>query len=261
MAQSDSPEHFQTLRSDDSLNDAAGPRSTPENSDQAFSEQINYAPVSIGAVMSVGLGVFCLLGIVFPWLALLAIPGVVFGFVALKSIKHHELSGRKLARSGILLSLVCGILAPLWHLTRYEIRFHSESLPGYQRISFGEIVNDRKNFDCRMESLLGQNICFKGYAIYTGQGFHKHQFDLYYSQPGGGFGFQPSAREVVLVQLPQGKTWEWTHKRIAVSGKLVRNPDAKTDPEAPQFMLKQSAVFPALTSDHFQSTFSAGGGC
>ena len=245
MDQKDSPELIQQSRSDQ----------TP------FAEQICYSPISMGAVTSAGLGVFCILGFIFPTLAWLAIPGVVLGCVALKSIRHYELSGRKLARRGIQLSLVCGMLAPFWHLAWYEIRFHSEALPGYQRVSFGEIVNDRKNFESRMESLLGQDICFKGYAIYAGQGFHKQQFDLYFTQPGGGFGFQPGQREVVSVQLPQGKTWEWNHQPIAVSGKLVRNPDAKSDPEAPQFLLKQSAVYPALTADHFQGPFTAGGGC
>ncbi len=236
-------------------------RQQPPGDETAFSEQMRYSPISMTAVMSAGLGVFCILGFIFPTLAWLAIPGVVLGCVALKSIRHYELSGRKLARRGIQLSLVCGMLAPLWHLAWYEIRFHSEALPGYQRVSFGEIVNDRKNFESRMESLLGQNICFKGFAIYAGQGSHKHQFELYYSQPRGGFGSQPGHREVVSVQLPQGKTWEWTHQPIAVSGKLVRNPDAKSDPEAPQFLLKQSAVFPALTADHFQGPFSARRGC
>ena len=245
MNQRDSPELIQQSRSDQ----------TP------FAEQICYSPISKRAVTSAGLGVFCILGFIFPTLAWLAIPGVVLGCVALKSIRHYELSGRKLARRGIQLSLVCGMLAPFWHLAWYEIRFHSEALPGYQRVSFGEIVNDRKNFESRMESLLGQNICFKGFAIYAGQGSHKHQFELYYSQPRGGFGFQPGHREVVSVQLPRGKSWEWNHQSIAVSGKLVRNPDAKSDPEAPQFLLEQSAVFPALTADHFQGPFSARGGC
>ncbi|WP_417391306.1 DUF4190 domain-containing protein [Gimesia sp.] len=233
---------MQQLRSEESLRDATGPRATPVNSDKTFSEQINYTPISMCAVTSAGLGVLCILGFVFPWLALLAIPSIILGFVALKLIRRYEISGRKLARRGIQLSLVLGIIAPVWHLTWYEIYFHSEALAGYKRVNFGAIVNDRKNAESRMESLLGQNICFKGYAIFSGKGFNKHRFDLYYNLPGGGFGFQPSPNELVSVQLPQGKTWEWTHKPIAVSGTLVRNPDAESNSDLPRFKLIQSEV-------------------
>ena len=221
---------------------------------------LNYTPVAPQAVLSLILGVSCTLGLCFPWLALLAIPGLVLGLLALKSISHYELSGHQLARRGIQLSLLFGVLAPVWHLTWYEIRFHSEALPGYKRLDFAAIAKNRETSPKKWETLIGQQVCLKGYAV-PRKGGHLSLFRMSDQMLPSSFGSQPDPQKTIMVQLPKGKTWEWRHQPIAVSGTLVRNPDAEDDPDAPRFLLKQSTVLPALTSDHFQGPFSGGGGC
>ncbi|MEQ8855118.1 hypothetical protein [Gimesia sp.] len=221
---------------------------------------LNYTPVAPQAVLSLMLGVSCTLGLFFPWLALLAIPGLVLGLLALKSISHYELSGHQLARRGIQLSLLFGALAPVWHLTWYEIRFHSEALSGYTRIDFAAVTKNRIHSEKIWESLLGQPICLKGFAE-PRRGGRLSLFRMSAQMLPSSFGSQPDPQKTIMVQLPKGKTWEWRHQPIAVSGTLVRNPDAENAPDAPRFLLKQSTVLPALTSDHFQGPFSGGRGC
>lgn len=221
---------------------------------------LNYTRVAPQAIISLVLGVLCSLGLIFPWLGVLAIPGFVLGLFALQSIDHYELSGRKLARRGIQLSLLFGSLTPAWQLTWYEIRYHSEALPGYQRIDFMSIVQDRKHADTRWESLIGQQVCLKGFAL-PEKGGRLRLFRMSCQQPPTSFGSKPDPRETIMVQLPEGNTWEWQYEPISVSGTLVRNPEAELDSNAPRFLLQQSAVFPALTSDHFQGPFSRGAGC
>ncbi|KAA0135278.1 DUF4190 domain-containing protein [Gimesia chilikensis] len=221
---------------------------------------LNYTPVAPQAVLSLMLGVFCTLGLFIPWLALLAIPGLVLGLRALKSIRRYELSGHQLARRGIQLSLLFGVLAPVWHLTWYEIRFHSEALPGYTRIDFAAVTKNRTHSEKMWESLLGQPICLKGFAE-PRRGGLLQSFRMTSQRQPFSFGSQSDPREMIMVQLPEETRWEWCYEPIAVSGTLVRNPDAEDDPDAPRFLLKQSTVLPALTSDHFQGPFAGGGGC
>jgi len=217
-----------------------------------------YSPISLMAVTSLLLGVLCILGLIFPLIAIVAVPGVIFGIAAKSAIHHYELGGQKLARLGIRLSLIFGILTPVW----YEIRFHSEALPGYKRVNFLEIIQDRKHSESRLAALVGQNVCLKGYALLRSRENELKSFPMSYHRTSSGFGSKDDPEEIVLVKLLEGKFWKWRYEAIAVSGTLARNPDAQTDPEAPKFILEQSEVFEARTSDGLLLSGGGGrGGC
>lgn len=203
--------------------------------------EVYIAPVSLQAIVSSALGVFCICAMLFPWLALLAVPGVVLGYMALKSIRRYELSGQKLAKVGICLSLIFGILAPVW----YEIQFRSETLPGYQRINFATIMQDRQHSQQKLAALVGEHVCLKGYALPRRE-IQLNEFQMGYERPDASFGWKPDPEKTLMVQLPDGKSWKWHYEPIAISGTLVRNPDAEFNLDAPGFKLVQSEVAQAF---------------
>jgi len=248
MNQSDSPENVPCLRCDDSLKYVEEPVSRMSQAGGVVAERLplkedvfGYSPISLLAIASTGLGMFCILGIVFPWLALFAVPGVILGFVALKSIRRYELSGQKLARLGICLSLIFGILTPIW----YQIQFCSETLPGYQRVNFAAIMQDRENTEQKLAGLVGEHICLKGYALPRRE-LQLDEFQMDYERHGSSFGWKPDPEKTLMVQLPEGKSWKWHYDPIAVSGTLVRNLDAESNFDVPRFKLVQSAVSKAF---------------
>jgi len=200
-----------------------------------------YSPISLLAVVSAGLGAFSILGMLFPWLALFTVPGIILDFVALKSIRRYELSGRNLAKVGICLSLIFGILAPVW----YEIQFRSETLPGYQRINFAALMQDSKHSRQKLTALVGEHVCLKGYALPRRE-LQLNEFQMGYERPGSSFGWEPDPEKTLMVQLPDGKSWKWHYEPIAVSGTLVRNPNAESHSDAPRFKLVQSEVSKAF---------------
>lgn len=207
---------------------------------------INYSAVSSMAVASALLGMMSLLGLIFPLVALFAIPGILFGIAAIVAIRRYELNGLRLAKAGLTLSLIFGILSPVWAVTWFEICFRAEAVPGYTRVNFQEIMQDRKHAESRLAALVGQNVCFKGYELDPGRE-KRDTFRMSCQRPPSGFGGKADPEDVVQVQLPDGKFREWSNEMIAVSGTLVRNPEANSRPEAPKFILVQSEVFEART--------------
>ncbi|MFH1302891.1 MAG: hypothetical protein ABIK07_17655, partial [Planctomycetota bacterium] len=159
----------------------------------------------------------------------------------LKSIRRYELSGQKLARLGICLSLIFGILTPIW----YQIQFCSETLPGYQRVNFAAIMQDRENTEQKLAGLVGEHICLKGYALPRRE-LQLDEFQMDYERHGSSFGWKPDPEKTLMVQLPEGKSWKWHYDPIAVSGTLVRNLDAESNFDVPRFKLVQSAVSKAF---------------
>jgi len=223
--------------------------------------EIKYTPVSSLAVASALLGLMSILGLIFPLVAMFAVPGVLFGIAAIVAIRRYKLNGLRLAKVGLTLSLIFGIVSPVWAVTWFEICYHAEAVPGYTRINFREIMRDRKHSESRQAALVGQNVCFKGYELDPGRE-KRDTFRMSCKRPPSGFGGKADPEDVVLVQLPEGKFWEWRNEMIAVSGTLVRNPAAYGQPEAPKFILVQSEVFGARTLNGSLVSRSGGaGGC
>lgn len=220
--------------------------------------EMKYSPVSSLAVASGILGVVSILGLMAPVFAFFAVPGVAFGIAARVAIRKYELKGILLAKAGLTLSLIFGMVSPIWAITWYEIRFRSEALPGYRRVNFLEIMKDRKHSESRLAAQVGQNVCFKGYELDPG-GVNRDSFRMSCKRPSSGFGSKANPEDIVLVKLPKGKFRKWHYEMIAVSGTLVRNPAAYSKPEAPKFILEQSEVFKARTLDGSILSRSSGG--
>lgn len=215
----------------------------------------DYAPYSSLAIFALALGVLAAPGLLVPSIAVLAVPGLVMGCLALRTIRRYELRGARVAIAGITLSLAFGTAAPLcqWARVRAErALFDSESEAGYERLNFARLARD-PGFDLfaamtqssysgksqSLEDFVGRRICLKGYPA----------FDVYHGPSlVDRFTFSPDGRSggvhrTVAVQLETASEMQslFVHP-LAVSGILVRNPQAEADQTAPRFLLKFPGV-------------------
>ena len=118
----------------------------------------NYSPISLMAVASALLGMMSIPGLIFPLVAIFAVPGILFGIAAMAAICRYELNGLRLAKAGLTLSLIFGIVSPVWAITWFEFSYQAEALPGYTRVDFREIMQDRKHSESKLAALVGQFI-------------------------------------------------------------------------------------------------------
>ncbi len=187
-----------------------------------------YSPMSSLAIVSALLGFAGLLGLVAPEFALLALPGIATGLAASFAIRKYRLNGIRLARAGIALSLIFSLLTPVWHVTR----FNSEALPGYERMDFSSLATAD---DQHLEPLIGKKVCLKGYAIPNGM----VAVSKFFLSPDGSI---KNAKKLVIVELPEGTSWDWQGGAIAVSGTLVRASTVNQDPKILRFVFRASSV-------------------
>ena len=137
---------------------------------QAARGSSRYREVSLPAVASVAVGLFCWLTIFSWYLWLIPVLGTVLAVVALRRIRRSEedLSGAGLALAGLGLSLGLGVVGG-GILAFSQI---SEVPPGYQRISFKNLQPDREVkgqlIPPKAYDLQGDLVFIKGY-MYPGR--------------------------------------------------------------------------------------------
>lgn len=188
----------------------------------------NYSRISSLAVVSGGLGVMAIAGLLVPECAVISLAGIGCGIAALRAIRQYELGGRALARMGVALSVVFAALTPVWHVTQFQ----SESLAGYERIEFATLATSA---DQGLDHRVGQKVCLKGYASW-GRLIETTEFELSSS------GSNLKSETFVMVELVPGQTWTMHFEAIAVSGVLVPNPAVSTEPNSPKYLLRQSTI-------------------
>jgi hypothetical protein len=179
------------------------------------------------AVASAVCGVASVFGLLVPEIAAISLIGVATGAVALRSTRKYELCGRGTAVFGMAVSLFFMIATPAWHAAW----FNSESPKGYARVDFSSLTKENPR---GFESLVGENICLKGYAYPVPSPVAEFVFSSN--------GVSKTFNNMIIVQLPTGETWRWQSEALAVSGTLIVNPAAAADPVQPRFKLTNSKI-------------------
>lgn len=169
-----------------------------------------YARVSSLAVISAVSGMATGLSLMVPPLALFAIVGIGSGVAALSATRRYELGGAKLARFGVIASVLFALGGPI---TRY-VEYRLEAPSGYLRLDFRTVA--KHDSPEPLDLYLGEKICLKGYSLSRSSVLG--QFLLTPNMSGGFGDVQP----VVLVELPAGQTWERNDNRLTISGTLER---------------------------------------
>lgn len=209
-----------------------------------------YSPVSSTAVVSATLGFASVLGLLEPEFAIIAVPGIGTAIAAVSAIRKYELRGRTFAQIGFTLSVAFAVLTPLWHMTR----FNSEAPPGYERLDFASLAASK---DQGLDRFVAKKVCLKGYGL-PPNGVPRAKLTEVTLSPDGN---SRKTDSTVIVQLLAGDSWDWQFDAVAVSGTLVRNPNASTDPKSVKFVLQEGSVRPSKTRFCVVSRAADDGGC
>lgn len=188
-----------------------------------------YRSVSKAAVMSVVLGLFGLLGLIFPSLLVLAAAGIALAVLAFRSIQRYpnEYSGRWVAMLG--LTLCVALLVGGSGLHAYE--YATECPPDAQRIGFYELNPENRNAPAvpppSAIALDGKKVFIKGYVYPDGQGSNIKQFVMIPDLGTCCFGGQPKLTDMVLVTLRDPHRTVYNQRKRKLTGILKVEPGLK----------------------------------
>jgi len=173
---------------------------TPRSGSEHYEQ---YRALSTSAVASFIVGLLACTAILDWSLVTIPLIGVSLSIFALVKIKRHsdELTGRGLARAGLVLSLVFGVVGPSW--LAYE--FATEVPRGYARVSYAELQPDPAQVGQQVPpgamDLEGKKIFIKGF-IYPGREKDGiRQFLLVRDQGDCCFGGNPKLTDRIQVTL------------------------------------------------------------
>lgn len=219
-----------------------------ESPESSAAEYERYRALSTSAVASLIVGVLSVLAIL-DW-TLVAIPlvGIGLSILALAKIRRHadELTGQRLAQTGLVLSLVFGIVGPALLTHQYV----TEVPEGYERISYAELQPDETQPGQQVPpsalALEGKKIFIKGY-VYPGRDKDGiRRFLLVRDRGECCFGGNPKITDRILVTLedPLRLTYSTRiHKLAGTFHVEVRN-SAIDD--------ASGGVYYHLTADHLE---------
>lgn len=214
-----------------------------------YTEEVDfpYRAISRSAITSIVLFVVALLGLIAPFEALLALAvlGIIFAFLAIRSIRRYpdEFSGLGLAK----FSLIANGLLLAGGIGMHTYVYLTEVPPGHIRVPFYALKFDAdpdQPTEAAME-IDGKDIFIKGYIHPSSGGGMLRQFVLVGDLGTCCFGGQPKSSEMIEVTLTGGQTVKGGMTRRKLAGKFTLNkvPQKQTDfDNAVFYRLKGSKV-------------------
>jgi hypothetical protein len=200
----------------------------PESAHSSYGDRLprgadlnQYRSLNRAAVGSVVLLGLALTGLIFPWLVILPIAGVLLGISAVRNIRRYpdEYTGLRLAQLGLL-----GCLA----MTASTIGYHSyvyvtELPPGHTRVSFSELQPENRMqanvIPKRAVKLRGEKIFIKGYIHPGVSGMDKvDQFVLVPDMGTCCFGGQPAPTDMILVRTTRDARVSYGTRPVKLAG-------------------------------------------
>jgi hypothetical protein len=194
---------IRSLKLMDKKIDSADVASTDRQFDATDGElDTSYRSLSNSAVASAILAVLGLTYLVAKLLIVLPVMALGLGLVALSSIRKYpeELVGSRLARFGVILSLVVLLGGISWHSYVYM----TEVPEGYQRITFRMLKNDKDTdlpFSERALELDGKKVFLKGFVRPGAQRKNLQKFIMVGDFGSCCFGGSPEITDVVAVSI------------------------------------------------------------
>lgn len=208
----------------------------------AVSESVDfpYKAVSRGAISSIIFFVLALPGLLptFWVMLVLAIPGILFAAMALRSIAKYpeEFSGRSLAMAGLI---GCSVLL-LGGVAYHTYVYYTEVPDGYTRVEFFKLQAGDNSPDVPTELAIeidGNPVFLKGYIHPSSGSGMLRQFILVPDLGTCCFGGQPKSTDMLEVTLPAGSSVRagMTKRKLAGTFQVNRVRQQKTDFDNPLF--------------------------
>jgi hypothetical protein len=162
-----------------------------------------YRALSTAAVAGLIVGLLSCLSILDWTLVTLPVAGVLISALALVKVRRHrdELTGEALAKTGLGLSLLFGVVGPAWLTYEYV----TELPDGYARISYAELQPDGTQVGQQVPpsalALEGKKVFIKGFIYPGAQKSGIKRFLLARDSGDCCFGGNPKLTERILVEL------------------------------------------------------------
>jgi Domain of unknown function (DUF4190)/Protein of unknown function (DUF3299) len=182
----------------------------------------HYRALSTAAVASLILGLLSWLAILDWMLIVVPVVGTALGAYALTSVRRHrdEVTGEKLARIGLILSVLFLVTGPAW-LT-YE--YLTEVPGGYGRISYSDLQPDPEQAGQQVPpsalELEGKHVFIKGYLYPGREKDGIKQFLLVRDQGDCCFGGNPKITDRIQVTLAGPLRVSYQTRLFKVGGKF-----------------------------------------
>ena len=191
-------------------------------------EEDRYRAISKAAVTCV---VFAFLGLLaFAGSVFIVIPifGLFFGLLALVNLKRfpNELIGRKAARIGTLINLICLLGGIGYHTYIYA----TEVPEGYERVTFWDLQPNKakpNTFSKRSKELDGQKVFLKGYVRPGAKQKNLKKFILVGDFSSCCFGGDPKITDIVSITIDSNQTVDYSLRMRRVTGTFKLNPQQK----------------------------------
>jgi hypothetical protein len=190
-------------------------------------DDLGYRPVPILAPISLGAGLFSLVGLAAPAGLAVCVFGMVLGILCLRQIRraNGEYGGWVVGLLGLILSTGFLLGGSALHAYSYATEVHE----GFSRLNFGwlakqepviidgdlQVAADAQAFD-------GKKVYIKGYMYPTGQLTGLTRFVLCKDTGQCCFGGQPKMTDMVMVEFKDGVTADHREQQLVGVGGTFR---------------------------------------
>jgi hypothetical protein len=187
-----------------------------------------YRSISKAAVACLVFGILSLLSFVGSVFVILPVFGLCFGLLALSNLKRfpNELIGRKAARVGTIVNLVCLLGSVGFHSYIYA----TEVPEGYQRMTFWDLQPDKTTqlpFSEKAKTFDGKKVFLKGYVRPGAKQKNLQKFILVGDFGSCCFGGNPEITDIVSITIDSDQTVDYSLRLRRVTGKFKLNPKTK----------------------------------
>lgn len=192
-----------------------------------FQPGSDYQLIQAQAVLSLIFGVLSILCFLTVYVFWIPLAGLAFGYVARKEIAKapKERLGLGMAKTGMLLSLVLGLVGSSWVMYGYL----AAAPPGYKLISFGELQpdpNEKKLIPDFARELEDKKVFVWGYMVPGEKQYGITDFVLVGQLSHCQFcQSQLLPTQMIEVHLTHGLRLDYTTKKVGVGGVFTANPD------------------------------------
>ena len=220
--------------------------------DDVQSADFSYKPVSPWGMVAIVLGLCGLTAFLGVFGIALAALGLVVSVAAIVRIRGEMemVRGMLMAVLALLLSVTCvsgGIVSQIYH-------YNHEVPEGFQRVSFPEEISARqflyygggqRRLHPEVAKLVGKKIFVKGFMWLTQQDTDLEDFVFLKDNGECCFGGSPKPYDMMLVEMPEGRTVDGHTGMVSVAG-ILRTNVAAAEEEA-VYILEAQTVEPSRT--------------